>query len=104
MQSVGHQECLHMKEESTESVFTVGSNTLICEQNLSTRADDMTYSFIFVIHFYPFDGELDGYRSPPPAGLEKDSGHEKVLFGPKMEKSGSIHTGKMPLKNKNYLS
>lgn len=51
----------------------IGSNALTCEEKRAARANDTTYSFIFVIHFDPFDGELDWYRSPPPAGLAKDS-------------------------------
>lgn len=39
----------------------------------------MTYGFIFVIHFDPFDGELEGHRSPPLAGLKKK---QKVVKEP----------------------
>lgn len=74
MKSVGHQERLHTKDNSTQSVLTWNwfKHAHIWAKS-TMRTKDMTHSFIFVIHFDPFDGELDGYRSPPTAGLAKDS-------------------------------
>lgn len=70
MQSMGHQERLHMKEDSKQrNRFKQADMWPL----MTARTNNTTYSFILVIHFHPFDGELDGYGSPPPAGLAKDN-------------------------------
>lgn len=70
MQSMGHQERLHMKEDSMQRNRFKQADT---GPLMTARTNNTTYSFILVIHFHPFDGELDGYRSPPPAALAKDN-------------------------------
>lgn len=71
MQSMGHQERLHTKEDSVQRNGFKQADTGPLTR--TARTNNTTYGFILVIHFHPFDGELDGYRSPPPAALAKDN-------------------------------
>lgn len=108
MQSVGHQECLHMKDNSTRSVFTWSwfKRSQVSKSDSENQWHDLQFHLrhTFLLLWWRtwwIQVASSGTSSKRQLWVNYPQGHEKVLFGLKMENKGGLFTQKECKEKKN---